>query len=229
MVFADYAPLIFSTLGLDAHGQLLILALLVTIGIVENALAMLLVDRFPRPKYMAVGMMGCVAAFATEAGIVAQYAGSDNSNALRAGIAMMFVFGVFYSFAVDGPQFCYITEIFPSHLRAKGVSLGIATFSMTNIIWLQAAPTAFASIGWKFYLCLVIPSFFLALVMWFFYPDTRGKPLEEIAAIFGDDDEVAVRQADVQIDSATHEIHAKGARIGLEIEDVSEVPHAGEK
>lgn len=225
----DYAPLIFSTLGLDAHGQLLILALLVTIGIVENALGMLLVDRFPRPKYMAVGMLGCVAAFAAEAGLVAQYAGSDNGNALRAGIAMMFVFGVFYSFGIDGPQFCYLTEIFPSHLRAKGVSLGVATFSLTNIIWLQAAPTAFANIGWRFYLCLVIPSFFLALVMWFFYPDTRGKPLEEIAAIFGDDDEVAVRQADVEIDTTTHEILAKGTRTGLHIEDVSDVQEAGKK
>lgn len=207
----------------------MILALLVTIGIVENALGMLLVDRFPRPKYMAVGMLGCVATFATEAGLVAQYAGSGNENALRAGIAMMFVFGVFYSFAIDGPQFCYLTEIFPSHLRAKGVSLGVATFSLTNIIWLQAAPTAFANIGWKFYLCLVIPSFFLALVMWFFYPDTKGKPLEEIAAIFGDEDEVVVRQADVEIDTATHEIHAKGARMGLHIENASDIHNDGEK
>ncbi|KIX03870.1 uncharacterized protein Z518_07423 [Rhinocladiella mackenziei CBS 650.93] len=130
---------------------------------------MLLVDRFPRPKYMAVGMLGCVATFAGEAGLVAQYAGSDNDDALRAGIAR-----------------------------------------------------------WKFYLCLIIPSFFLALIMWFFYPDTRGKPLEEIAAIFGDDDEVAVRQADVEIDTATHEIHAKGARTGLTI-DASDIHYAGEK
>ena len=228
-VLADYAPLIFSTLGLDAHGQLLILALLVTIGIVENALAMLFVDRVPRPKYMAFGMLGCAATFDAEAGLVAQYAGSNDGSALRAGIAMMFVFGVFYSFAIDGPQVCYLTEIFPSHLRAKGVSLGVATFSLTNIVWLQAAPTAFANIGWKFYLCLVIPSFFLALIMWFFYPDTRGKPLEEIAAIFGDDDEVAVRQADVEIDAVTHEIPARGARTVLTIEDVSILHHAGEK
>lgn len=211
------------------HGQLLLLALLTTVGIVENSLAMLLVDRFPRPKYIAVGMLGCVAAFGAEAGLVAQYAGSDNANALRAGVAMMFVFGFFYSFAIDGPQFCYLTEIFPSHLRAKGVSLGVATFSLTNIIWLQAAPSAFASIGWKFYLCLVVPSLLLAFVMWFTFPDTRGKPLEEIAAIFGDDDEVVVRQADVQINPETHEIVAKGMNTGLHIEDVSSGPRAGKK
>jgi hypothetical protein len=30
-------------------------------------------------------------------------------------------------------------------------------------------------------------------------------------AIFGDDDDVAVRQAEVDIDTVTHEIHDKGA------------------
>lgn len=229
MVLLDYASLIFSTLGIDTHGQLLLLALLTTIGIVQNSLAMLLVDRFPRPKYIAVGILGCVAAFGAEAGLVAQYAGSDNANALRAGVAMMFVFGLFYSFAIDGPQFCYLTEIFPSHLRAKGVSLGVATFSLTNIIWLQAAPTAFASIGWKFYLCLIIPSFFLALIVWFTFPDTRGKPLEEIAAMFGDEDEVAIRQADIEINLDTHEIFANEVKTGLHIEDVLSTPSAGEK
>jgi hypothetical protein len=213
-------------LGVSVRGQLLLLALLVTIGIVENSLAMLFVDRFSRPKYIAFGMMGCVAAFGAEAGLVGQYSGSDNSNALRAGVAMMFVFGVFYSFAIDGPQFCYLTEIFPSHLRAKGVSLGVASFSLTNIIWLQVAPTAFANIGWKFYLCLIIPGFFLALIMWFFFPDTRGKPLEEIAAIFGDEDEVAVRQAEVEIDPVTHDFHAKGLGTGIHIENVSATPIA---
>lgn len=42
-----------------------------------------------------------------------------------------------------GTQFAYLGELFPTHLRAKGVSLGVAVISLTNIMWLQAAPTAF--------------------------------------------------------------------------------------
>lgn len=41
-----------------------------------------------------------------------------------------------------GVQFTYPGELFPMHLRAKGVCLGIATIALMNIIWLQAAPTA---------------------------------------------------------------------------------------
>lgn len=43
----------------------------------------------------------------------------------------------------SGTQFAYIGEIFPTHLRAKGICLGVAMISLANIIWLQAAPTAF--------------------------------------------------------------------------------------
>jgi hypothetical protein len=39
--------------------------------------------------------------------------------------------------------------------------------------------------------------------MWIFWPDTRNMPLEEIAAIFGDQDEVAIYQRDIDIGENT--------------------------
>lgn len=45
-------------------------------------------------------------------------------------------------YPVLGIQFTYLGEFFPTHLRAKGMCLGIATMSLMNIIWLQSAPTA---------------------------------------------------------------------------------------
>lgn len=35
--------------------------------------------------------------------------------------------------------------------------------------------------------------------MWFTFPNTKGLPLEEVAAIFGDADEVAVYQRDIHL------------------------------
>lgn len=40
-------------------------------------------------------------------------------------------------------------------------------------------------IGWKFYLCFIIPGILSAIGIWLFFPDTWGLPLEEVAAIFG--------------------------------------------
>lgn len=42
--------------------------------------------------------------------------------------------------------------------------------------------------------------------MFLFFPDTRGLPLEEVAAIFGDQDEVAVYARDLEVDVNEHKI-----------------------
>lgn len=84
----------------------------------------------------------------------------------------------------------------------------MAGLCATNIVWLQVAPLAFSHIGWKFYLCFVIPGSICGLIIWIFFPETRGVPLESIAAIFGDSAELYdftlrethdVEQAEIEI------------------------------
>lgn len=59
--------------------------------------------------------------------------------------------------------------------------------------------------------------------MWFYYPDTRSMPLEEIAGMFGDADEVAIYHADIDIDTAKNTIvdHHDEKPIATEVEDAS--------
>ena len=95
-------------------------------------------------------------------------------------------------------------EIFPNHIRAKGVVVGVATITGINIMWLQVAPLGFKTIGYKFYMVFFIPGLFAAAWLWFFFPNTLGIPLEEVAEIFGD----------------AHELHPHG----LEDEDLKKQP-----
>jgi hypothetical protein len=41
---------------------------------------------------------------------------------------------------------------------------------------------------------------------WFVIPETKGVPLEELAAVFGDDDEIVVYMKDIHVDAATHQL-----------------------
>lgn len=55
--------------------------------------------------------------------------------------------------------------------------------------------------------------------MWLYFPDTLGLPLEEVAAIFGDADEVAIYQRDIEVDYAMHRIvdhHGQGKLDGAD-------------
>lgn len=51
---------------------------------------------------------------------------------------------VFAELLLDGTQYIYFSEIWPNHLRAKGMTIAMATIALVNIMWLQVAPTAFA-------------------------------------------------------------------------------------
>ncbi|KAK5710892.1 hypothetical protein LTR17_018642 [Elasticomyces elasticus] len=211
------AFLALGTCGIVQFSGVLVINTWLTFAWGMNAVAMLLIDRFPRPKYMAFGVLGCMATLIVEAALVATYLGTDNKSALLACVAMFFVFQVFYALCLDGTQFSYLGEVFPTHIRAKGICLGVAMISLMNIIWLQSAPVAFIRIGWRFYLCMIIPGSIGGIVMWLYFPDTNGVPLEEVAAIFGDADEVAVYERDLDFDVNTHaviDLH-KGEKAGV--------------
>lgn len=201
-----YGPTLYRLLQFSTTKALLFPSIWSTFNFICNIIAIALVDRFPRPKYIAFGMFGCMASLIVETALIANFVPSTNNAALQAAVAMFFVFAAFFNLCIDGTQFSYLGEVFPTHLRAKGVCLGIAHISFQNILWLQVAPVALQHIGWRFFLCFIIPGTIASVVMWVWFPDTKGRPLEEIAALFGDGDEVAIYQHEIEIDSATHTI-----------------------
>jgi len=158
---------------------------------------MLVVDRMPRNRFISLGLLSCTICLILEACLTRYYLGTTNSAGLGAAVAMIFLLGAAFSIFLDGPSYFYVAEIWPTHLRAHGLVLSMCTYCITTIVWLQAAPTAIDNIGWKYYLFFIVVTGTGAIIVLLFFPDTLHKPLEEIAALFGDDDEVAVFQRDL--------------------------------
>lgn len=67
----------------------------------------------------------------------------------------------------------------------------LAILFASTIAYLIPAPTAFAEVGWKYYLLFIILSVINIPLMWFYFPETKGLALEEIGEKFGD--EVIIR------------------------------------
>jgi hypothetical protein len=131
---------------------------------------------------------------------------------------------------VDVAGVVFYSELFPNHIRAKGVCLSMATVALTDLVYLQATTTAFANIGWRFYLVFIIicgvgvvGAYFVSCYASLLtlhsanappqlLPETKGIPLEEMARIFGDD--VVVTLDDVHINHNTHELVIGGGDKG---------------
>lgn len=128
-------------------------------------------DKVGRKPLMLFGVAGCGVCLIIEAAIVATYAeAATNKAALAAGVAMFYLFLAVYSMGVDVAGVVFYSELFPNHIRAKGVCLSMATVALTDLVYLQATTTAFANIGWRFYLVFIIICALGSFLMYFVSP-----------------------------------------------------------
>ncbi|KAI7650898.1 hypothetical protein KC319_g10971, partial [Hortaea werneckii] len=112
---------------------------------------------------------------------------TNNSAGLNAAVFFIWFYIVWWCFCVDATQYVYVSEIWPNHLRSQGTALGIAVFYLGSEVTLVAAPVALDAIGWKFYLVLICPSVCYVAAIWFLFPETKNRTLEEIGTLFGDE------------------------------------------
>lgn len=56
----------------------------------------------------------------------------------------------------------------------------------------------------------------IVLPFYIIMPDTKGLPLEELATLFGDDDDIAVFSADIHLDSNAHTLVVQKMNAGVD-------------
>ena len=87
---------------------------------------------------------------------------------------------------MDASQFLYLSEIFPTAVRSQGTAVGMVAWYSAQIIILVAGPIALTNIAWKFLLVLIVPSTVYWFLIYFLFPETKQKSLEDINEAFGD-------------------------------------------
>lgn len=199
MTSTDYGSIIWGGLGFNTVQILNFQGGFQLIASTAGILAMLFVDRVARPKLISFGLLACATTVAVLTALQATYLGTANRGGLIACGVMIYLFSALFSMLVEGAVFFYVAEIWPTHLRAHGFAIAMTAICAIDLIWLQCAPVAFAAVGWKYFLCFIIVPAVGAVIIFWTFPDTLHKPLEEIAAMFGDADMVVVYQRDLNI------------------------------
>lgn len=67
------------------------------------------------------------------------------------------------------------------------MSWALSVLFLSALAYLEAAPTAFAQVGWKYYLLFIILTSINIPTFYYFSRETKGLSLEEIAEQFGDE------------------------------------------
>ncbi|KAI1437520.1 general substrate transporter [Xylaria sp. CBS 124048] len=180
-----YAAVIYSGLKLSGFLSRLLAALNGTEYFIASWPAVYLVDRVGRRKLMLFGAAGQAATMASLAG-AASLTGGDNppKGASIAVIALLFIFNTFFAIGWLGMTWLYPAEIVPLKIRAPANALSTSANWIFNFLVVIITPIAFNNIGYKTYIIFAVINAFMVPSVYFFYPETAYRSLEEMDTIF---------------------------------------------
>lgn len=139
-----------------------------------------IIGRIGKRGCLMVGAFGMGCCFLTMAlGI--------RSGSYGASIVVVIAFFLYYTFFAIGflaVPWLYCAEIMPLHLRSKGNAITTSSNWVWNFATVMMTPSTMSSQGWKGYLIFTVFNFAFIPFIYFFYPETTGRRLEEIEAIF---------------------------------------------
>ena len=83
-------------------------------------------------------------------------------------------------------SFTYQMEISPYSMRAMAATLYQFAGNIFGLFNTYVTPVAMDRIGWKYYVVFCVWLGVQFTLVYFFFPETAGKDLEEVAEAFGD-------------------------------------------
>ncbi len=144
------------------------------VNLVATLLAMSVIDKFGRKKLLLTGTVG-LALCLTAIGLLFQ-----THTHLHWLVWLLMSYVALFAISHGAVVWVYISEVFPTRIRAKGQSLGSSSHWIANAVISLVFPVLAKRSG-------AAPFFLFAAMMvldfvlvWFFYPETAGVSLERM-------------------------------------------------
>ncbi|RDW66628.1 hypothetical protein BP5796_09377 [Coleophoma crateriformis] len=215
-VVSYYLSLVLETAGIkDLTQQTTINGCLQIWNLIFAVGAAFSVDRIGRRSLWLTSCMGMLASYILITALSGSFATTGSAPTGIAVIPCLFVYYAFYDIAFTPILVSYIAEIWTYQLRAKGMAVMQCVTYIAIFFNTFVNPIGLGSIGWKYYIVFAVILVFITINAYFFYPETGGHSLEEIALIFDGPSSSAPRREFVET------LHHKG-----DLEDYSHVEKA---
>lgn len=145
---------------------------------------LIIIDKLGRRIMMLYGSIGCCLTY-----IVAAVAIKVSETKLKyemgaLTVSMFFVYYVIYGTSYAKVPWVYSSEINTIGWRTRGAAAATATNWICGFCITQYTDIAVTNLGWGFYLLFAIIVLCYAPIVWFFYPETARRTLEDINFMF---------------------------------------------
>ena len=148
-------------------------------NLVATLLAMSIIDRFGRKKLLLTGTVGLIVCLASIGYIF------YTRQHLKLLVWLLMAFIACFAISHGAVVWVYISEVFPTRLRAKGQSLGGSSHWGANAVISLVFPllaSRSGSVPFFFFAAMMVVDLFLVI---FFYPETARVSLERMQHAIG--------------------------------------------
>ncbi|KAF9884991.1 hypothetical protein FE257_000814 [Aspergillus nanangensis] len=217
-----YAPIIFEeNLRMTSMMSRILAAATLTWKFLSCFVAFFCIDRFGRRVVFMIsgsGMALCMVALA-----IATSFPHTNKPASVASAFFIFLFNFFIPIGFLGANFLYCTEVAPLRLRLAMASISTANHWLWNFVVTMITPVAINTIGYRYYIVYAIIGACIPLSVYFLYPETMGRNLEELDKLFRQD--LSIRQIVAAANIATNRDHEETPADLADKRDILEIEH----
>lgn len=149
--------------------------------IVGGTIAFFTIDRLGRRALMVSSSVMLAISMAVLAGTTSDTA---NTTALYAAVVFVYVFEGVFSIGYSGLPYLYAAEIAPLQHRAAINAISTATLWVFNFLLAEVTPVGLNTIQNRYFIIFAVINAAIGLLVYFCFPETKGRTLEEIDEIF---------------------------------------------
>jgi sugar porter (SP) family MFS transporter len=185
-------------------------------GFLVSIILASIVPRYPRRR-MYLLCASCLLAVYT-AWTIAQARNRITGTAASGYAVLVFIFlyKPAYCIGYNALTYVYMVEIFPYYVRTKGLSLFQFFGRSASVFGSSVNPIGLENLDWKYLIVYVAWLCFEVVFIYFLFPETYGKTLEELTFLFESEqqgaEELNATAAKIVQDPTLTEVHEVGEK-----------------
>lgn len=176
-----YSTVLFhKTIGLSPRLSMILGGVFSTIYALSTIPSFFLIERMGRRNLFLMGATGQAISFTITFACLIK----DNTQNAKGAAVGLFLFITFFGSALLSLPWIYPPEIASMKVRASTNAFSTCTNWLCNFAVVMFTPIFINKSGWGCYLFFAVMNYLYIPVIFFFYPETAGRSLEEIDIIY---------------------------------------------
>ncbi|KAG9317747.1 general substrate transporter [Chiua virens] len=165
---------------------------------VNGTIFSFLVPRYPRRSTFLVCTITVFVLFTAWTIATAEYSFNQSKVSAHLVIVLIFLYSPAYNLGFNALPYAFLVELFPFHVRARGIALYQWWLRGAGFFDQFVAPIGIDTAGWRWYIIYCVWNAFQVVFVYLMFPETSGRTLEELTFLY-ENEQDTYRSAEVEI------------------------------